>query len=264
MLTMDAIFSLITAMGLMMIGYTVGSAKIITEGNEALVERLGKYSRKIYPGLNFVAPVLEKIVIEETTREKVLEIEPQQAITKDNVSVRVNAVIYWQVLALEKAYYAVEDVENAMETLVLTMLRSTLGDMALRDIYGARKKSSQLLLQQLDEITQNWGVKVNRVEIQELTIDKKIQEALELEWVAETKHRATILEAEANVKSIELLAQALSSHPQSKEVLSFLVAQKYVDASQQIGNSPSSKVIFMDPHNLTQAINNLMSNQNNP
>ncbi|MBD1922885.1 paraslipin [Microcoleus sp. FACHB-831] len=258
---MDPILSIVAPLVLVIIGSTIGSVKVINEGNQALVERLGRYNRKLSPGVNLVVPFVESIVVEDTTREKVLAIEPQQAITKDNVSLRADAVIYWQILDLEKAYYAVEDVEQGIQNLVLTTLRSAFGQLELEETYSSRNKINQTLLHQLDEATGSWGVKVTRVELRDITPAKTVMESLELERAAESKKRAAILEAEGTVKSIQLLSQALESHPNTREVLHFLVAQRYVDASEKLGESANSKVVFMDPKALNEAINGLMSNE---
>jgi len=197
-------------------------------------------------------------VLEETTREKVLAIDPQQAITKDNVSLKADAVVYWQIIELEKVFYSVEDIESAIENLVLTTLRSAIGQLELEQTYSSRTTINQTLLQQLDEATVNWGVKVTRVEVREITPAKTVLESLELERAAESKKRAAILEAEGTVRSVELLTKALQAQPLSREVLQYLVAQRYVDASQQLSASPNSKIVFMDPKALTEAITNIM------
>lgn len=256
-------FSILAPVILIIIGSAVGSVKIINEGNEALVERLGRYNRKLTPGLNLVLPFIDTIVVEETSREKVLGIEPQQAITKDNVSLKVDAVVYWQILDLEKAFYAVEDIELAIENLVLTTLRSAIGQLELEQTYSSRTAINQALLQQLDEATAAWGVKVTRVEVRDITPAKTVMDSLELERAAESKKRAAILEAEGTVKSVELLSQAMQSQVQSREVLQYLVAQRYVDASQKLSASPNAKVVFMDPKALTEAMTDLISTDNN-
>lgn len=255
---MDPI-SILAPLVLVLIGSAVGSVKIVNEGNEALVERLGQYHRKLRPGLNLVVPFIDTIVVEETSREKVLGIDPQQAITKDNVSLKADAVVYWQILALEKAFYAVEDIQLAIENLVLTTLRSAFGQMELEQTYSSRTAINQALLQQLDEATAAWGVKVTRVEVRDITPARAVMESLELERAAESKKRAAILEAEGTVRSLEMLTTALESHPQSRDVMQFIVAQRYVDASQKLSASPNSKVVFMDPGALNEAMSDLLS-----
>jgi regulator of protease activity HflC (stomatin/prohibitin superfamily) len=255
---MDSILSILAPMILVVIGYTIGSTKIVNEGNEALVERLGKYHKKLEPGLNYIVPFLDRVAVEETTREQILDIEPQQAITKDNISVEVDAVLFWQILDLEKAYYAVEDVEHALENLVLTTLRSTIGDLELSQTYSAKGDVNRKLLQQLDEATAGWGVKVIRVEVQNIKPPKEVLESLAKERAAESEKQAKILESQGTVESIELISRALHSQPNSREVLQFLIAQRYVDANQSLSESNNAKVVFMDPKALTEAMTNLM------
>jgi regulator of protease activity HflC (stomatin/prohibitin superfamily) len=256
---MESILSILAPMILVVIGYTIGSTKIVNEGNEALVERLGKYNRKLEPGLNYIVPFLDRIAVEETTREQVLDIPPQQAITKDNISVEVDAVVFWQIMDLEKAYYAVEEVETAIENLVVTTLRSAIGDLALDQTYSSKADVNRKLLQQLDEATANWGVKVIRVEVQNIRPPKEVLESLAKERAAESAKQAKIFEAQGTVESIEMISKALHTQPNSRQVLQFLLSQRYVDASQKLGESPNTKIVFMDPKALTEAVTDLIS-----
>jgi len=255
---MEPILSILVPMILVVIGYTIGSTKIVNQGNEALVERLGQYNKKLKPGLNYIIPFIDKIAVEETTREQVLDTEPQQAITKDNISVEVDAIVYWRIKNLEKAYYAVEDVEVALENLVLTTLRSMIGEMELNQTYSSRNDINRSLLHQLAEPTAGWGVELVRVEVQNITPPRTVMESLELERAAESQKQAKISEAQGTVESIEIISKALQSQPNSKTVLQYLVTQRYVDANQKLSESPNSKVVFMDPKAITEAMTNLM------
>ncbi len=258
---MDALFYAIITLALGSIGYAFASLKIINEGNEALVERLGRYHKKLEPGLNFVVPLLDSIVVEETMREKVLGIEPQSAITTDNVSLKIDAVVYWQIIDLEKTFYVVEDIKSAIENLVVTTLRSAIGRLVLEETYSSRDRINQALLEQLDEATANWGVKVTRVEVREIAPAKTVMESLELERAAESKRRATLLETEGTVRSIEMLSEALKTQNNAQEVLNFLVTQRYVEANEKLGGSSNSKIIFMDPKAMTEAMSHLIMNR---
>jgi regulator of protease activity HflC (stomatin/prohibitin superfamily) len=251
--------SIIAALALVIVGYTAGSVKIINQGNEALVERLGRYHRKLTPGLNLIVPILDNIVLEESLRERVLDTEPQEAITNDSLSVEVDAVIYWRIMDLELTFYEVEDVETALKNLVLTTMRSQVGQMALQETYSSRDKINHALLQQLDEATATWGVKVTRVEVQNITPSKSMLESLELQRTAENKRQADISEAQGTVKSIQLIAAALKEQPNSYAVLQYLLAQKYVDANYRLGQSANSKIIFMNPKDLTEGLAELIS-----
>lgn len=264
--------SIIAALALIAVGYIVGSVRIINQGNEALVERLGKFNKVLKPGLNFVVPFLDTIVLEESMRERVIDTDPQDAITKDNVSVVVDAVLYWRILDLESAYYQVENLEEALENLATTTLRSEIGRMELAETFSSRNEINQSLLQQLDDATSFWGVKVTRVEVQKITPAKAVMEAMELERAAESKKKAAISEAEGKkqaaieeaegtVQSMELIANALRTKANSSEILRYMVAQRYVEANYRLGDSPNSKVVFMDPKALTEALGDLMYNE---
>ena len=174
----------------------LGSVRIVNEKNEALVESLGSYKKKLSPGLNFVVPFIDKIVYQETIREKVLDIPPQQCITKDNVAISADAVVYWKIMDMERAYYRVESLKTAMENLVLTQIRSEMGKLELDQTFTARTEVNETLLRELDIATDPWGVKVTRVELRNITPSKAVQDSMELQMSAERKKRAAILTSE--------------------------------------------------------------------
>jgi regulator of protease activity HflC (stomatin/prohibitin superfamily) len=248
-----AIFSLIV------IGYTVGSVRIIRQGNEALVERLGKHRVTLKPGLNFIVPFLDAVVLEDTLREQTIDVDPHTAITKDNVTLNVDAIIYWRILDLEKTYYAIEDVEFAIKELVVTTLRSEIGKMDLESTFSSRDAINKALLNVLDEATEPWGVKINRVEVQKIDPPQAVIDSMQLQQAAAIKKKAAILEAEANVESMRLLAQGLDKAENRREILNFLLAQRYIDANHKLSESESSKVIFMDPRALTEGLVDLIN-----
>ncbi len=189
-----------------------GSVKIINEKNEALVERLGSYTKKLAPGLNFVIPFFDKVVYQNTTKEKVLDIPPQSCITKDNVSITVDAVVYWRIVDMEKAYYKVENLQSAIVNLVLTQIRAEVGKLELDETFTARAEINELLLRELDIATDPWGVKVTRVELRDIMPSKAVQESMELQMSAERRKRAAILasegERDAAINSAQGQAQA--------------------------------------------------------
>jgi len=261
--------SIIGILALIIIGYTVGSVRIINQGTEALVERLGRYHRKLKPGLNFIVPALDYIVLRDSVREQILDVAKQGAITRDNVSLEVDAVVYWRILELELTYYAIENVEQGIEELVITTLRSEIGKMEFEKTFSSRDELNRALLSQLDEATEPWGVKVTRVEVQEITPPDEVRRSMQLQQAAELKRRATVLEAqgeqeaaikraEATVQSIQMLSRALQNQGDTSEILNYLLAQRYVDANQRLGESENSKVVFMDPKMLTEGIMELM------
>ncbi|AFY84152.1 SPFH domain-containing protein [Oscillatoria acuminata] len=179
-----------------------GSVKIINQGNEALVETLGKYNgRKLEPGLRLLTPFLDKVVYKGTIREKVLDIPPQQCITRDNVSISVDAVVYWRIMDMEKAYYKVENLQSAMVNLVLTQIRSEMGKLELDQTFTARSEINEILLRELDVSTDPWGVKVTRVELRDIVPSKAVQDSMELQMAAERRKRAAILTSEGEKES---------------------------------------------------------------
>lgn len=261
---MDPILSILAPMILVIIGYSIGSTKIITQGNQALVERLGRFHKKLEPGINYIIPFVDKVAVEDTLREQVLDIPAQQAITKDNISVAVDAVVFWKVQDLMKAYYNVEDVERAIEELVTTTLRSTIGELELDQTYSSRADINRNLLRQLNEAAENWGVNVIRVEVQEIKPPAAVLESLAKARAAESEKQAKIFEAQGTVESIEMLSRALLEQPNSRAVLQYLVAQRYLDANEKLGESPNTKVVFMDPKALSEALTDLIGGGETP
>lgn len=206
-----------------------GSVRIINQGNEALVETLGSYKKKLAPGLNFIVPVLDRVVYQGTIREKVLDIPPQQCITRDNVSITVDAVVYWRIVDMEKAYYKVEDLKSAMVNLVLTQIRAEMGQLELDETFTARAQINEILLRELDIATDPWGVKVTRVELRDIVPSRAVQESMELQMSAERRRRAAILtsegEREAAVNSARGSAEARILDAEARQKSAILDAE---------------------------------------
>lgn len=213
-------------------GTIASSVRIINQGSEALVERLGSYEKKLTHGLNIVVPILDRIVFQETIREKVLDIQPQPCITRDNVSITVDAVVYWRIVDMQKAYYKVENLRAAMVNLVLTQIRAEMGKLELDETFTAREQINSILLQDLDKATDPWGVKVTRVELRDIVPAKAVQDAMELQMSAERKRRAAILtsegEREAAINSAKGQAesQVLAAEARQKAVILEAEAQQ--------------------------------------
>lgn len=207
-----------------------GSVRIVNQGNAALVERVGKYSgKKLEPGINFLMPFLDRVVYQETIREKVIDIPPQQCITRDNVSISVDAVVYWRIMDLERAYYKVENLQLAMVNLVLTQIRAEMGKLELDETFTARSEINEVLLRELDTATDPWGVKVTRVELRDIVPSKAVQESMELQMSAERRKRAAILtsegEREAAVNSSRGRAEAQVLEAEASQKAAILAAE---------------------------------------
>ncbi|MFM7470635.1 MAG: paraslipin [Nodosilinea sp. LVE1205-7] len=206
------------------------SVRIINQSDEALVETLGKYTgKKLTPGLNFIVPFLDNVVFKQTIRERVLDIPPQQCITRDNVSITVDAVVYWQIVDLEKAYYKVENLQSAMVNLVLTQIRAEMGKLELDETFTARSEINETLLRELDISTDPWGVKVTRVELRDIVPSKAVQESMELQMAAERKKRAAVLtsegEREAAVNSARGRAESAVLDAEARQKAAILDAE---------------------------------------
>ena len=248
----------IIAIVLALIGYALGSAKIINEGNAALVERLGRRHRTLNPGLNFIVPLVDQIVMEDTTREQYIDIKPQNVITKDNIYLEVDAILYWRIREVEKSFYAIENLQGALMQLATTTLREIIAQNTLEETNVTREEMNRTILRELNATTSDWGVEIIRLDIQRITPPESVRKSMEEERAAEIKKRALISEAEgerqaaikkaeATMTSMQIIAEALRTNPESKEILRYLVAQEYINASYRLGESPNAKVVFVDP-----------------
>ncbi|HBE16056.1 MAG TPA: paraslipin [Cyanobacteria bacterium UBA11149] len=227
-----------------------GSIKIIKQGEEALVETLGRYDgKKLEPGLNFITPFLSQVAFQDTIREKVLEIPPQNCITRDNVSITVDAVVYWRIMNMERAYYKVQNLHAAMVNLVLTQIRSELGKLELNQTFTARAEVNEMLLRELDIATSPWGVKVTRVELRDIVPSKTVQGAMELQMSAERKKQAAILTSEGEREAVinsargEAEAQIIEAEARQKAAILEAEAQQKQQILKAQGTAAAMEII---------------------
>ncbi len=189
----------------------VSGLRVVGPYEKGLVVRLGRYLKTVDPGLSVIIPYLDQM-IKVNMREQVITVMPQQVITKDNVLVTVDAVIYYMIVDPVKAEFAIENFNIAATTLAQTNLRNLIGDKTLDDTLTARDHINDSLRQVLDEATKPWGVKVSKVELQQIEPPKDITDAMSKQMKAEREKRARILEAqgirEANILEAEGQAQA--------------------------------------------------------
>jgi regulator of protease activity HflC (stomatin/prohibitin superfamily) len=248
----------IIAIVLVLIGYALGSAKLINQGNEALVERLGRYHRKLQPGLNFIVPLLDQIVMEDTTREQVLDIKPQNVITQDGIYLEVDGVVSWKIEDVEKSFYAIDNLEESLRKEVSSQLRGKIGQKDLRDVIASTSKMSEELSDELYRKTKDWGVKIIAVNIESITPPESVRKSMEEERAAEMRKQAVITTAEgerqaavkraqATKESIQILSEAINSKQDTREILKYLVAQEHLEASQRLSESNNAKIVFLNP-----------------
>ena len=259
------------------------AVRMVPQGYNYTVERFGKYVDTLGPGLGFLVPFIDRIGHKVNMMERVLEVPSQEVITKDNVMLKVDGIVYFQVLNAAKAAYEVANLEWAVMNLIMTNIRTVLGSMDLDESLSKRDEINMRLLRVVDEATHPWGLKVTRIEIKDIAPPRDIVDAMARQMKAEREKRATILEAEGarqgailraegekqsaileaegrkeaafrDAEARERLAQAEAKATQmvseaiakgDVNAINYFVALKYVDALHSIGIAPNQKVIFM-------------------
>ncbi len=238
--------------------YILSSAvKILREYERAVVFRLGRLSKALInpggtgngPGLILLIPVIDKMV-KVSLRTVAMDVPSQDTITKDNVSLKVNAVIYFRVMEPERAVVAVEDYLFATSQMAQTTLRSVLGQSELDELLSERDKINQKLQRIIDEHTEPWGIKVSAVEVKFIDLPQEMQRAMAKQAEAEREKRAKIIHAEGELMASEKLAQAarvIASEPVTIQL-------RYLQTLTEIGTEKNSTIIFPIPIDMLRAI----------
>lgn len=192
---------------LVVLGILASGIKIIPQSKAIVVERLGAYNRTMQTGLHYVIPIFERVANVVSLKERVSDFAPQPVITKDNVTMQIDTVVYLQITDSKLYTYGVENPVNAIENLTATTLRNIIGELELDETLTSRDVINAKMRAILDEATDPWGIKVNRVEVKNILPPKDIQEAMEKQMRAERERRESILKAEGEKKAAILIAE---------------------------------------------------------
>lgn len=234
------------------------SFHIVEENENAVVARFGRFKKILKPGINIINPFFDRIVFKEGLQERVLDIDPQQVITKDNIAIEVDAIIYWEIFDVYRVYYDVDDLKNSLSNVVKTMLRSMIGSLELQETYSSRDQINTDLIGKLSAITSKWGVRVTLVEIENITVSDRVKAGLEQEREAESRKRATLADIEAISTSVQELLRVIRNEPQGEAILKFILAQRYMDVNENLSQSDNTKILFMDPKAMTESLSHLL------
>ena len=253
---MSSTFVIFLIIAIIAVLYVLKGIKIIPQSETRVVERLGRYDRTLQSGINYLFPIIDqarevvqrdeikygdgsKSVVMRTTsridlREQVYDFDKQSVITKDNVTTTINALLYFQIVDPVKSVYEIDNLPNAIEKLTQTTLRNVIGELELDETLTSRDTINSKLRIVLDEATNKWGVKVNRVELQDITPPESVRRAMEQQMQAERERRAKVLEArgqkEAMILQSEGEKESQINQAEAEKQTQILKAQGEADA----------------------------------
>lgn len=280
---MDALLSFSGLLVVLAIAVIAGGVKVVPQGQQWTVERFGRYTRTLEPGLSLIVPFMDRVGHKLSMMESVLDVPSQTVISRDNAAVTADGVVFFRIIDAPKAAYQVDNLTHAVINLTTTNLRSVLGSMELDHMLSNREEINERLLVAVDAATAPWGIKITRIEIRDLNMSPELQEAMNLQMTAERHRRAVvtkangdkeaeilqaegmrqaaILRAEGEKQAAILIAEAREREAQAEaratrdvsaaiqegdvQAIQYFLGVKYVEALQKIGTSDNSKLVLM-------------------
>jgi regulator of protease activity HflC (stomatin/prohibitin superfamily) len=280
---MSGVLIFLIVLAIIVLAVIARGVRTVPQGYQWTVERFGRYRITLMPGLRLINPFIEGIGRKVNVQETVLEIPPQNVITKDNASVIVDGIVFYQVIDAARASYEVQDLESAVTNITMTNIRTAIGALDLDETLSKRDEINERLLRVLDAATEPWGTKITRVELKDVRPPEDVQQAMSKQLTADRERRAAVLRADGikqaaileaeGTKQAQILAaegrlaaaqkdaearerlaeaEAIATAAVSKAVtegnvqaLNYFIAQKYVEAMTQIGQSPNARLVLM-------------------